>query len=120
MVSQSFTILIVTFVLIIVYARRTNLKSATSLLPIFLVPMGYITSMVLQNRLGTVFDNIPVIIPQIGIGFIFLSVACVSIGVISTKITNRQNKISYVVMMYAYSIVLSIIYLYDIINTFSF
>lgn len=113
MIQESFAILLVCLLLVIVFSRSKHPGYLVGTLPIAIIPIAHLLiSLLLRFSKGT-FLGFRAAIVAAFVDVLALVITCALVVVFSTKIESPKNRNIYLVMMLAYSLLLGWAYIYN-------
>lgn len=115
MFSQTIALIFISVMIAVLCAYKTNLKYGVGVLPILIVPFTYLLAFPISDILSMVLASTPYFVLRVIISIIGLSIAIIVILLISLSIKFKKFKIAYSTFLIGYCVILTIIYIKNII-----
>lgn len=116
MVTESIAIIALTLCMVFLFVRSKHPDYAASVSPILCVPTMHLLAFLVLRAADHVWVNVPFQIVVALADIVALAVSCALFVTCSVKIKRVRTKRLYIVLMVGYSVVLTCVYVYQIME----
>ncbi|MDD3192602.1 MAG: hypothetical protein PHE47_01890 [Oscillospiraceae bacterium] len=114
MIVECWVIVILILAMTVIIIRRGTFSQGIAILPLALVPFGYVIAGPISRWMDGIFPSISSDLFRVSFTLIALVIACVLFGMLSGNMGGKAARRAYMFLCGGFSVVLSIVLVYSI------